>query len=268
MQVIGGASIAEEGLAAETTLRQGKAKRVVWLLDSLVFNYSGPRREVQMPHHLYGSDLSGLVRYLLDRTTLSMSVAITRYLLDGNPPKDFVFNLDDLYGSVLPHSSVYSAEAVRQAFHSEWAVAELARRERAVHTPFDEDGVARAFAEHVVSLISRYPEVTFDIVLPPSSIAFYQFLRQHFPRRLAQHMFLRKLAYEQIPNFTNARLFDIQANADITENYGNFSDMLHYSPDVGRRILETIRNGNAATTAAAEMADRALIESIARVPTP
>jgi hypothetical protein len=31
MQVIGGASIAEEGLAAETTLRQGKAKRVVWL---------------------------------------------------------------------------------------------------------------------------------------------------------------------------------------------------------------------------------------------
>ncbi len=51
--VVSGGTAAEEGLVAAAAAAQGRAKRIVWLLDSVVFNYAGMRPDAQMPTYLY-----------------------------------------------------------------------------------------------------------------------------------------------------------------------------------------------------------------------
>jgi hypothetical protein len=264
--VIGGATIGEESLAVAVAAKQGKLKRVIWLVDPLVFSFGDRRADAQMPEYLYQGGASNLLRYVLDRATLTMSVNLGLLLLGGPQSSDFVSDIDALYR--LPAPSEYSAAAVKDAFYSESALTELQRRERAVYPPFEEMKVAQSFARNVSETIRAHPGIKFEVVLTPSSVAFYQFLKRHFPRRFEQSLFVRKLAYEQVVELPNARLFDMQTDAAITEDYRNFHDMLHFSPEAGSRILQAIRDGKAAKAASEPAARTHLMDSIARVPVP
>ncbi|MDP1602864.1 MAG: hypothetical protein Q8M03_06320 [Legionella sp.] len=266
IQVIGGATISEESLAVNVTAQQGKLKRVIWLVDPVVFSFGDRRADAQLPEYLYVGGASNLLRYLLDRATFTMSLTLARHLLDGSRSDEFVSSLDALYR--LPAPSEYSNAAVKEAFYSEKALAELQRRERAVYLAFDESKVAKTFDRHVFETIKMHPRVKFEIVLTPSSVAFYQYISRHFPKRFEQSLFVRKLAYERIMGLPNARLFDMQTDTAITEDYRNFNDMLHFSPGVGNRILEAIRDGKAVSDVSEPAARAHLIDSVARVPLP
>lgn len=268
LQSIGGATIREESLAVDFTARQGKLKKVIWLLDPATFNYADWRPDVQMPLYLYQDDFMAFVRYLLSGSTLLMSISVVRYQVDGGQPGDFFLVLDSPYQNELPLPPAYSCEAVNKAFHSEAATVELQRRERGMYVPYDEAKIARSFFDNVTDVIQKYPNITFDMVLSPSTTAFYQFLNKKFPARYSQQMFVRKLAYQYIPNLPNARLFDMQIEQDMAENYENFSDMLHYSPTVGRRILEALRDGRSVSPESESWARDVLMRSIVRLPLP
>lgn len=266
MLVIGGATIAEESLAAETVLKQGKVRRLLWTLDPLVFSYPKWRRDVQMPLHLYRAEPADIAQYLLGRTTTNMSLTVISYVLGGPLPNDFVSDLDELYQ--LPKQSDYSPDSVRKAFYSTSAIAELHRRERALHTPFDEAHVSVAFDEYILALARRYPDVHFDVVLSPATTAFYQFMQRNFPSRFAQHMFVRKLAYERLTTETNVRVYDLQTDQSITADYRQFTDMLHFSPDVGRRILAAVRDGRAVDSTGEPASRKAIERSMAQIALP
>lgn len=264
IQVIGGATLAEESLAAEVTLNQGKASRILWILDPLIFNWSEWRPDVQMPRHLYREDLAGKAQYLLDRVTLKMSLMVLKYAFGGPISDEFVSNLGNPY--TLPSKSNYSPESVRKAFHSTLALAELNRRERAMYTPFDEERTSLMFEKYIHSLVRRNPDVHFDIVLSPSTVAFYQFMQMNFPHRLEQYQLVRKLSYERLTVEENVRVYDLQINQAITTDYEQFSDMLHFSPDVGRRILEVVRDGHSVVAAGEPAARAAIKRSITKLP--
>lgn len=268
MLIVSGGTAAEEALLATTAAAEGRAKRIVWLLDSVIFNYAGKHPDAQMPTYLFRPSARNLMRYLLDGRTAQMSAALIYQKLTGQMSDSFTpIDMDDAQTVRSPQAEC-SPASVARAFHSQTAVTELRRREKATYTPYDEALIARAFSEHVTSVVRRYPNVTFEIVLPPATVALHQFSRTWFPDRFRQLMQLRELAYRELPHLPNARLYDLQTDAGVVGNYELFSDMLHFSPSVGRIILESIRDGKSVETAALGEANSRLLQAIEQIPVP
>ncbi len=81
-------------------------------------------------------------------------------------------------------------------------------------------------------------------------------------------MQLRELAYKELTHLPNVRLYDLQTDAELVGNYELFSDILHFSPCVGRMILESIRDGKSEETAALGVADAKLLRAIEQISVP
>lgn len=113
--------------------------------------------------------------------------------------------------------------------------------------------------ENLVDLIRAYPNVKFQLFLPPLATLIYipaatRFLPAHLP-------FRKKLA-EDLLGFPNVALFDFQADRSISDDLARFKDPLHIDLATTREIITAIRDGQHRVRSVADMVanNRTLID--------
>lgn len=223
-------------------------KRIVWQMDDYMFRNSGDV-DAYMPADLYQMNLKGLAEYLLNLRTARESLwmvlrslkplqrvahvmLITGYLTFNETD---VMELNTFPSNIDP-ASVFNSARAKAAFEQQVKSPHL------LSAGIDYASMVVNFDRDALKLIKDNPDTQFTI-FPPSSILHWAAMRDASPQTLADIYKLSQHELTQLTRLPNATVHDFRAVEQITHDLDNYTDTIHYSPQVNRRILSFIAAG-------------------------
>ena len=182
------------------------------------------------------------------------------YLLDGNPWNDvnYIWNKEVIFGNVHSILNRTKAGADMTTFdeYMHWAPDKEWGRQAVLRTferpegnmepmPFtmeDRQMVEGNVEQNILAVARANPDIIFYCFIPPYSIAYWDselVAKGDFERQLSA---LRLMA-DMLLTCDNIRLFGFDDQFDIICDLDNYMDVIHYSEQVGDRILEWMAAG-------------------------
>lgn len=228
---ISGSTAHEQFLVLRSALQSGQVENVFWGLDSGAFYFppAGVRDDQgPFPWHMYRNGPVPNLEYLLSLGTSRLSIAA----LKGYGETNF-----DSYHAWYDKFEFSPAVTIKA-----WGGTCAAFKEKYIEGryPLSAELAAKrdkSIQQNLVELIRSYPDVTFHLFLPPLATLIYipasnRLLHIHLP-------FRTKLG-EEVLQFRNVRLFDFQANSDISNDLSRFKDPLHFNIETSRQIVKEL----------------------------
>ncbi len=243
-----GSSSHEQAFVIEETLRQRHPKRIVWEMDDFIFcDAPDIDADIYLPSGLYRRDAKGIAGYLFSGAMArELAWMLLRAIPSLQPAADrlakfSISDVDDI--NVLARDVDVAA-----LYNANNAIASFVRITDPAHAAYLGEGYGyesevRNFERDVAALIARYPDVRFDIYFPPYSILQWVAMRDASPATLRIVYDLTGHVARRLTQFSNVRLFDFRAIAEITHDLGNYSDVIHHSPDVDLKVLSMLAGG-------------------------
>lgn len=152
------------------------------------------------------------------------------------PVKFALSDVDDIYA--LPRdfdvARAYNAERTRAAF----AYITDPVRSSFLGEGYERDAMIRHFERDAASLITRHPDVTFDVYFPPYSILQFVAMRDASPATLTIVTDLTARIAQRLTQLPNVRLHDFRAIKAVTHDLNNYGDVIHHSPAVDAMVLK------------------------------
>ena len=127
-------------------------------------------------------------------------------------------------------------------------------RSRYLADGYDYDAMVRAFERDAIGLISKHPDVMFDIYFPPYSILQFVAMRDVTPATLKTVYDFSAQAFPRLLEFPNVRLYDFRAVKDVTHDLDNYGDVIHHSPAIDLKLLSWLAERKHAVDRAAPLA--------------
>ena len=109
---------------------------------------------------------------------------------------------------------------------------------------YDYEAMVRGFERDAISLIEKYPDVTFDIYFPPYSILQFVAMRDASPATLKTAYDFTAYAFPRLLKFSNVRLYDFRWAKQVTHDLNNYSDVIHHSPAIDLKVLSWLAAGD------------------------
>ena len=265
---LSGSSSREQTFVTAAALRR-HPKRVIWEVDDWIF-HDAPDidSDLYIPADLYRRNVKGLAGYLLSGAMARESAWIMARSIP--PLEPMVARLTNEVIFKFPLSRVDDINALRSdldvaaAYNAKRALAAFRRITDPVRSKYLADDTdynmkVRVFERDAIGLIAGNPDVTFDIYMPPYSILQWVAIRDAAPSGTLNRVydfsayFCRRLAA-----FPNVRLHDFRSVSEVTHDLNNYTDVIHHSPAVDRKILAWLAEGKylvdrAAPTAALDL---------------
>lgn len=177
------------------------------------------------------------------------------YLYDNNPFNDapYLFNKSIFYHGVLPNLllTVTGGESTTMDEYAAWERETgldqiLFSYDRSnvntnVPTDFDEEArqaVTKTIEANLVSLINKYPDVTFYLFYPPYSICYWDAL--HIKGTIYRQTSAEQTATELLLQCPNVKLYNFFDQYDVVCNPDYYCDDSHYNAEINSRILTWI----------------------------
>jgi hypothetical protein len=228
-------------------------RRVIWEMDDWIFvDADEIDRDIWLPADLYRRNARGILGYLFSGAMTRESLWI---LLRSIPPlKSIVAKLTNgvmFWFSFADVDDIYALRPdfdVPGTYNAARAMAEFVHitepsRAASLGEGYDYDAEVRNFERDAIGLIAANPAVTFDIYFPPYSILQWVAMRDASPATLKLVYDLSAYMNRRLAGFPNVRLFDFRAIQEITHDLNNYSDVVHHSPDIDRRVLSMLATG-------------------------
>lgn len=244
-----GSSSHEQAFVIEQALQQRHPKRVVWEMDDFIF-CDAPEidTDVYLPADIYRRNARGVASYLFSGAMARESALL---LLRGvsllrpaaeRLAKFSISDVDDI-NTLARDSDVAALYNAKNAMASFVRITDPARAAY-LGEGYDYQSEVRNFERDAVALMSRHPEVRFDVYLPPYSILQWVAMRDASPATLKIVYDLTEHIARRLTQLPNVRLFDFRAVKEITHDLGNYSDVIHHSPAIDRKVLSMLANGD------------------------
>jgi hypothetical protein len=247
-----GSNSREQSFVLDTAMERGP-KRVIWQMDEWIFrNAPDIDADVFLPANLYRRNVAGLAEYLLSgamaRESLWIALRavptltpVVAKLTNGVMFKFPIAEVDDI--NVLPRDTDvgarYNKSRALAAFRS---MIEPSRR-KALSEGYDLDAMIQGFQRDAIGLITRHPDVRFDIYFAPYSILHFMAQRDASPSTLKTAYDFTAYAFERLTQLPNVRLYDFRIAKDVTHDLNNYADVLHHSPAIDLKILSWLAEG-------------------------
>ena len=247
-----GSNSRQQAFVLEQAIARG-ARRVIWAMDDFIFvDASDIETDPYLSVDLYRRTPKGIASYLF---SASMAKESLFALLRSVPPlqrpltraapylpvKFALADVDDIYA--LPRdfdvAREYNAKKTRAAF----AYITSPVRSRFLGEGYGYQAMVRNFEQDAVSLIARYPDVTFDIYFPPYSILQFVAMRDASPGTLKIVTDVTAVIAERLTQRPNVRLHDFRAIKAVTHDLDNYGDVIHHSPVVDGMVLKWLASG-------------------------
>jgi hypothetical protein len=178
--------------------------------------------------------------WILARSLPPLELAVARLT------SDLVFkfpiaDVDDI-NSLPPDYDVAGNYNAKKAFAAFRHITDPVRS-RYLADGYDYDAMVRAFERDAIGLISKHPDVTFDIYFPPYSILQFVAMRDVTPSTLKTVYDFTAYAFPRLLALPNVRLYDFRAVKEVTHDLGNYGDVIHHSPAVDLKVLQWLAEG-------------------------
>lgn len=235
MLPVAGSTIREQYELVQVALRNDKPKRVYWEMNYGSIS-AGERindGSVAFPHHMYRLSATTISKYLLSTDTLREAVRG----LAGHRHDD----LESLH--LWTRNYDYSEQRLEQAWNhvaQRWTPA-LREQWDAVrlHSPAELSMIMQRYIE---SVLSKHPEVEFELILLPSSKRYYLSDFLIAPNRSALRMAMRRQLADWLLQHDNLTVHDLQLYADYMRA-AHYKDLDHYEPEINARIEADLASG-------------------------
>ncbi len=247
-----GSNSRQQGFVLEQAIDRG-ARRVIWAMDDFSFiDAADIEADPYLSVDLYRRTPKGIASYLFSAAMAKESLFA---LLRSIPPlrvpliraapylpvKFALSDVDDIYA--LPRNfdvaRGYNAERTLAAF----AYITDPVRSRFLGEGYGYEAMVRHFERDVAGLVTRHPDVTFDIYFPPYSILQFVAMRDASPATLKIVTDLTAHIAQRLSQLPNVRLYDFRAIKAVTHDLGNYSDVIHHSPVVDAMVLGWLASG-------------------------
>jgi hypothetical protein len=243
-----GSSSHEQAFVLEETERQRHPKRIVWEMDDFIF-CDAPEidADIYLPSGLYRRDAKGIAGYLFSGAMARESAWMLLRAIPHLQPaidrlaKFSISDVDDI-NALARDTNVGALYNAKNAFASFERITDPARAAW-LGEGYGTESEVRNFERDAAALIARHPQVQFDIYFPPYSILQWVAMRDASPATLKIVYDLTEHVARRLTQFPNVRLFDFRAIKEITHDLGNYSDVIHHSPDVDLKVLSMLATG-------------------------
>jgi hypothetical protein len=247
-----GSSSREQAFVLAAALAR-QPKRVIWEVDDWIFHDTPDiDANIYLPADLYRGNARGIAGYLLSGAMARESLWIAARSIPRLEPA--VASLTSEAMLKFPIAGVDDINAMRRGddvaatYNARRALAAFQyitdpQRSRYLLDDTDYDMKVRVFERDAIGLIGANPDVTFDIYLPPYSILQWLALRDTSPETLDSVYRFSAYFCQRLMEFPNVRLFDFRAVDEVTHDLNNYSDVIHHSPDIDRKILSWLAGG-------------------------
>jgi hypothetical protein len=228
-------------------------KRVIWEVDDWIF-HDAPEidADTNLPADLYRDNAKGIASYLFDGAMAREALWIAARSIPPLQPavagltSEAIFKLpiadvDDI-NTLPPDEDLGALYNAKRAMAAYSYITDPVRRKYLLDDT-DYDMKVRVFERDMIGLIRAHPDVAFDIYLPPYSILQWIALRETSPETLQSVDAFSAYFCRRLMEFPNVRLFDFRALQDVTHDLNNYSDVIHHSPDIDRKILGWLAQG-------------------------
>ncbi|WP_018321602.1 hypothetical protein [Bradyrhizobium sp. WSM2793] len=231
----------------------GGARRVIWAMDDFIFvDAADIEADPYLSVDLYRGTAKGIASYLFSAAmakeslfTLLRSVPpLQGPLTRAAPflPVKFAFaDVDDIYA--LPRDFDIAREYNARRTLAAFAYITSPVRSRFLGEGYGYDAMVRHFERDAIGLITRHPDVTFDIYFPPYSILQFVAMRDASPETLKIVTDLTAVISQRLTQLPNVRLHDFRAIKAVTHDLENYGDVIHHSPVVDAKVLQWLASG-------------------------
>jgi hypothetical protein len=229
-------------------------KRVIWQIDDWIFR-DAPEADadIYLPADLYRKNAKGVAGYLFSGAMARESAWILARSIPPLQPLVARLTSDVLFK--FPVSRVDDINALAPDFdvsgfyNAKKAIAAFTRitdpvRSRYLADGYVYDAMVRAFERDAIGLIANHPDVKFEIYFPPYSILQFVAMRDASPATLKIVYDFSAYALPRLTQFPNIRLHDFRDVREITHDLGNYSDVIHHSPNVDLKVLSWLAEGS------------------------
>ncbi|PJG50100.1 hypothetical protein CVM73_38225 [Bradyrhizobium forestalis] len=247
-----GSNSRQQAFVLEQAIDRG-AKRVIWEMDDFIFVEAADiETDPYLSVDLYRGTAKGIASYLFSAAmakeslfALLRSIPPLRQPLTRAAPylpvKFALSDVDDIYA--LPRdfdvARDYNAKKTLAAF----AYITSPVRSRFLGEGYGYEAMVRHFEQDAVGLITRHPDVTFDIYFPPYSILQFVAMRDASPETLKIVTDITAVIAQRLTQLPNVRLHDFRAVKAVTHDLNNYSDVIHHSPVVDAMVLKWLASG-------------------------
>ncbi|MFQ5508399.1 MAG: hypothetical protein ACE5FN_03585 [Leptospirillia bacterium] len=222
---LNGSSVFEQRVVAETALRTGQVKRVIWGL-----NYNSFRGSTQwsrltqgLPMYLYDESLLNDVDYLFNADVLQSAFEI---LSDPEKARDS----PDLINSWFRNPE-YQPDRDK-------VIREFRRKGQVYNANYRLSKLAANLKQNVIPIIRAHPEVEFTFFVPPFSVLHYVNLRDHARHMLGTLLQFYEIMFDHLTREPNVTLYFFGLDKSISHKLENYKDLTHYSLDISTMLLE------------------------------
>ncbi|MGT2503277.1 hypothetical protein ACVOMS_25750 [Bradyrhizobium guangxiense] len=247
-----GSNSRQQAFVLEQAIARG-ARRVIWEVDDFIFvDAADIEADPYLPVDLYRGTAKGIASYLFSaamakeslfallRSIPPLRAPLTRaapYL----PVKFALADVDDIYA--LPRdfdvARDYNAKKTLAAF----AYITNPVRSRFLGEGYGFDAMVGHFEQDAVGLITRHPDVAFDVYFPPYSILQFVAMRDASPETLKIVTDLTAVIAQRLTQLPNVRLHDFRGIKQVTHDLDNYGDVIHHSPLVDAMVLRWLASG-------------------------
>lgn len=247
-----GSNSRQQAFVLEQAIDRG-ARRAIWAMDDFIFvDAAEIETDPYLSVDLYRRTAKGIAAYLFSAAMAKESLfALLRSVTPLQAPlaraapylpvKFALADVDDIYA--LPRdfdvARDYNAKKTLAAF----AYITSPVRSRFLGEGYDYDAMVRHFERDAVGLITRHPDVTFDIYFPPYSILQFVAMRDASPATLKIVTELTALIAQRLTPLPNVRLHDFRAIKAVTHDLDNYGDVIHHSPVIDAKVLKWLASG-------------------------
>jgi len=247
-----GSNSRQQSFVLEQAIDRG-ARRVIWEVDDFIFvDAADIESDPYLSVDLYRRTTKGIASYLFSAAmakealfTLLRSIPPLKEPLTRAAPylpvKFALADVDDIYA--LPRDFDIARDYNADKALASFAYITAPSRSRFLGEGYGYEAMVRHFEQDAVGLITRHPDVMFDIYFPPYSILQFVAMRDASPETLKIVMDLTARIAQRLTQLPNVRLHDFRAIKVVTHDLSNYGDVIHHSPVVDAKVLSWLASG-------------------------
>lgn len=200
----------------------------------------------------FNIDPSSLIQ---DPNTTFEQTGSPMYLYDQNPINDvkYLWNKDVLFERIpymIASSFMKDYDegasynwAQWKAFNEDTILYHYIRSNKYLDMKPDEEymDICKENLSLIEDILNKHPETTFYIFIPPYSILWWDNL--YHDGDTSAYLYTEQYAMTKLINYPNVRLFNFQNAEDIIYNLDNYTDTLHFSPEINKYMCDCLMNG-------------------------
>lgn len=220
----------EQRQILDVALRHRAPRRVVMTLD---FNSFAPPADSSLPEisdplplYLYDDNTLNDFRYLISGPVTLRSLSVLRGVGTGN------FSTDFNRAWSWEHEVTFSRARALKDIDPD----NINRRFK--QGPRTSGRMHSSFDRNIATLIEQHPGTEFNLVFPPYSIVVWADFVQR--GQLDVSLEFKRYVFNRVGALPNARIFDMQWDADIIQNLDLYTDIYHFNAAINRHMLESV----------------------------